>query len=72
MCQNGTVELSGAFRSGSVLDWICGLGLVPALSDPKVLSCKMTVLCFMLQIPSLTLQARQGWYCVLPWDPSGQ
>lgn len=46
MRQNGTVEPSGAFRFGSVLDWLWDLGLLPALFGPKVLSCKMTVLCF--------------------------
>lgn len=28
----------------------------------------MTVLCFMLQTPSLALHARQGWSHVIPWD----
>lgn len=49
---SSTVWQSGAFGSGSVPDWLCDLGLVPALSGPRVLSCTMTALCFMLQILS--------------------
>lgn len=51
---------SADFGSGSTLLWPCDLGLVPAPSGPKVPSSQMTVLGFMLQTPSLALQARQG------------
>lgn len=57
---------SGAFGSGSVLDGLCDLGLVPAFSGPRVLSRTVTALCFVLQTPSLTLQGRQGRSRVLP------
>lgn len=32
----------------------------------------MTVVCFMLQTPSLALQARQGWAHVIPQGPVGR
>lgn len=70
---NGAMEAaeSRAFGSGFTLLWLCDLGLVPASSGPKVPSSKMTVLCFMLQTPSLALQARQGWSHVIPQGPVG-
>lgn len=39
---NGGGWQSVAFRSGSILDQLCDLGLVPALSGPRVLSCKVS------------------------------
>lgn len=33
---------------------------------------QVSFLCFVLQTPSLTRQAREAWSFVLPWGPSGQ